>query len=147
MINDFLQEEGRESSILYESIYNTLVRKYKRGKYEECAELAIAYMQVMLKGRTTTDDEDLLDIVEPYNAMSKKAAERYEKRAETKRTKQKQNLELENIASMINDGMTYQDIADILDMPLSTVGYRAKVIQDNYPELLTISNISNISNV
>lgn len=136
MINDFLQEEGRESSILYESIYNTLVRKYKKGNYEECAELAIAYMQVMLKGRTTTDDEDLLDILDPYVKMGHKAAQRYDKKVQRKKENKAQNMDLENIAAMMNDNLSYQEISDILGIPKSTVAYRAGIIKNEFPQYL-----------
>lgn len=136
MITDFDFENCRESSILYKTAYKQVARKYQRGKYEEAAELALAYFQVMLQGYTATDDEDIEDLVEPYAAMSKKANERYSRKVEREKNKQIEDLQLHEIARMLEDGESYGTISDSLGIAKSTVSYRVEVMREKYPELL-----------
>lgn len=137
MINEFDFEACRDSAILYQSIYKQVARKYKRGKYEEAAELALSYMQIMLNGYTTTDDEDIQDMLEPYVSVSKKANERYSRKLQKDAENQIKELLLEEIASMINEGKSYAAIADSLNIAKSTVSYRVSIIKEKYPELLS----------
>ena len=136
MITEFDYENCRESSILYKTAYKQVARKYQRGKYEEAAELAVAYFQVMLQGYTTTDDEDIQDLVEPYAAMSKKANERYSRKVEREKNKQIEDLQLCEIAQMLKDGKSYGTIADTLGVVKGTITYRVGIMRDKYPELL-----------
>lgn len=154
MITEFDYENCRESSILYKTAYKQIARKYQRGKYEEAAELAVAYFQVMLQGYTTTDDEDIQDLVEPYAAMSKKANERYSRKVEREKNKQIEDLQLHEIAGMLEDGESYVTIADTLGIQKSTVSYRVGVMKDKYPELLenvgdgnTVDTVRNVRTV
>ena len=136
MITEFDFENCRESSILYKTAYKQVARKYQRGKYEEAAELAVAYFQVMLQGYTTTDDEDVEDLVEPYAAMSKKANERYSRKVERDKNRQIEELQLCEIAQMLKDGKSYGTIADTLGVVKGTITYRVGIMRDKYPELL-----------
>lgn len=136
MITEFDYENCRESSILYKTAYKQVARKYQRGKYEEAAELAVAYFQVMLQGYTATDDEDIEDLVEPYAAMSKKANERYSRKVEREKNKQIEDLQLHEIAQMLRDGKSYGTIADTLGVVKGTITYRVGIMRDKYPELL-----------
>ena len=154
MITEFDFENCRESSILYKTAYKQVARKYQRGKYEEAAELAVAYFQVMLQGYTTTDDEDIEDLVEPYAAMSKKANERYSRKVEREKNKQIEDLQLHEIAQMLEDGESYGTISDSLGIAKSTVSYRVEVMRDKYPELLenvvdpnTVDTVRNVRTV
>ena len=154
MITEFDYENCRESSILYKTAYKQIARKYQRGKYEEAAELAVAYFQVMLQGYTTTDDEDIEDLVEPYAAMSKKANERYSRKVEREKNKQIEDLQLHEIAGMLEEGESYGTIADTLGIQKSTVSYRVGVMKDKYPELLenvgdgnTVGTVRNVRTV
>ena len=136
MITEFDFENCRESSILYKTAYKQVARKYQRGKYEEAAELAVAYFQVMLQGYTTTDDEDIEDLVEPYAAMSKKSNERYSRKVERDKNRQIEELQLHEIAQMLRDGKSYGTIADTLGVVKGTITYRVGIMRDKYPELL-----------
>lgn len=136
MIADFKIEECRDSAVLYQTIYKQVARKYKRGKYEEAAELALAYMQVMLCGETTTDDEDIVDLIEPYLYSSHKAAERYERKLQRTKESKIDEMRLDEIAALMNKGKKSLVIAETLGIPRSTVSYRMNVIKDNYKELL-----------
>lgn len=136
MINEFDFDCGRDSSVLYGAIYKQVAMKYKKGSYEEAAELALAYMQVMLNGRTTTDDEEIAIIVEPYTALAKKANERYQSKVQRTKESKIKNLELDEIAEMVNNGETYSTIAAAMDISKSTVAYRVEVIREQFPELL-----------
>ena len=154
MITEFDYESCRESSILYKTAYKQVARKYQRGKYEEAAELAVAYFQVMLQGYTTTDDEDIEDLVEPYAAMSKKANERYSRKVEREKNKQIEDLQLHEIAQMLEDGESYGTISDSLGIAKSTVSYRVEIMRDKYPELLenvvdpnTVDTVRNVRTV
>ena len=152
MITEFDYENCRESSILYKTAYKQIARKYQRGKYEEAAELAVAYFQVMLQGYTTTDDEDIQDLVEPYAAMSKKANERYSRKVEREKNKQIEDLQLHEIAQMLEDGESYGTISDSLGIAKSTVSYRVEIMRDKYPELLevdpnTVGTVRNVRTV
>ncbi len=154
MITEFDFENCRESSILYKTAYKQIARKYQRGKYEEAAELAVAYFQVMLQGYTTTDDEDIQDLVEPYAAMSKKANERYSRKVEREKNKQIEDLQLHEIARMLEDGESYGTISDSLGIAKSTVSYRVEIMREKYPELLenvvdpnTVGTVRNVRTV
>lgn len=140
MIEEFDFDNCRESSVLYQTIYKQVARKYKRGKYEEAAELALAYMQVMLCGETTTDDEDIVDLIEPYLYSSHKAAERYERKLQRTKESKIDEMRLDEIAALMNEGKKSIDISETLGIPRSTVSYRMNVIKDNYKELLNFQD-------
>lgn len=150
MIADFDLEACRDSAVIYKTMYKLVSRKYKKGQYEEAAELALAFFQVSLLGETTTDDEDIQDLCEPYLATAKKNRERYDSKVENDKARKIEDMRLDEIAEYVNNGFTTREIEDSTGIPKSTVSYRIGVIRNNYPELLDtsvqVSNLSKLSN-
>ena len=158
MITDFNLDTCRDSAVIYKTMYKIISRKYQRGKYEEAAEMALAFLQVSLMGETTTDDEDIQDLCEPYLATSQKNMERYESKVENTKLKRLDDLRLLEIADLRNQGLSARQIEEQTGIPKSTVDYRLKIINKDYPELLDtegvqvsnksvqLSNVSKVSN-
>lgn len=150
MIADFNLDDCRDSAVIYKTMYKLVSRKYKKGYYEEAAELALAFFQVSLLGETTTDDEDIQDLCEPYLATAKKNRERYDSKVENDKARKIEDMRLDEIAEYVNNGFTIREIEDSTGIPKSTVSYRIGVIRNNYPELLDtsvqVSNLSKLSN-
>lgn len=150
MIVDFNLDDCRDSAVLYKTMYKLVSRKYKKGHYEEAAELALAFFQVSLLGDTTTDDEDIQDLCEPYLATARKNRERYDNKVENDKARKIEDMRLDEIAEYVNNGFTLREIEENTGIPKSTVSYRIGVIKSNYPELLDtsvqVSNLSKLSN-
>lgn len=69
-----------------------------------------------------------------------KSQERYGHTKGRKRAAKINDLQLDEIAELTNEGMSVREIEEQLNIPKSTVSYRQSIIRNEYPELLEVSN-------
>lgn len=130
MFHGFNLEDAAETAVFYRSFYEEVAEWYEDDP-EVAGELAIAMLQIMFTGDTTSDNKwikrrnDLKDIA--YKNRQKYLV--------------KQEIDFidkqyQEIADMTNAGKSQQAIGDTLGIPQRTVSYRLNHIRTRYPCLL-----------
>lgn len=141
MITDFNLDACRDSAVIYSSVLEQIEMLYEDDT-ELAGEFAIAAIQTVLSGDTTTDNKMIKVMLKQLQQSALKNQERYELSRESKREYKAKDLRLEEIAELVNEGMSVREIEQQLDIPKSTVSYRLGIIKKDYPELLS-NEVSN----
>lgn len=136
MITDFNLESCRESAIIYSSVLEQIEMLYEDDR-ELAGELAIAAIQTVLSGETTTDNKMIQVMLAMLTQSAHKNAEKYEKKMASKRASKIRELQLDDIAELASEGLSTREIGEQLNTPKSTIAYRLGVIKEDYPELLS----------
>ena len=149
MITDFRLDVCRDSAVIYSSVLEQIEMLYEDDT-ELAGEFAIAAIQTVLSGETTTDNKMIRVMLKQLQQSARKNQERYESSKESKREYRAKDLRLNEIAELANEGLSIREIEQELDIPKSTVSYRIGVIKNTYPELLDlgvqVSKVSKLSN-
>lgn len=141
MINEFDFENCRDSAVIYSSVLEQIEMLYEDDT-ELAGEFAIAAIQTVLSGDTTTDNKMIKVMLKQLQQSALKNQERYELSRESKREYKAKDLRLDEIAELVNEGLSVREIEQQLDIPKSTVSYRLGIIKKDYPELLS-NEVSN----
>lgn len=141
MITDFNLDACRDSAVIYSSVLEQIEMLYEDDT-ELAGEFAIAAIQTVLSGDTTTDNKMIKVMLKQLQQSALKNQERYELSRESKREYKAKDLRLDEIAELVNEGMSVREIEQQLDIPKSTVSYRFGIIKKDYPELLS-NEVSN----
>ena len=141
MITDFNLDACRDSAVIYSSVLEQIEMLYEDDT-ELAGEFAIAAIQTVLSGDTTTDNKMIKVMLKQLQQSALKNQERYELSRESKREYKAKDLRLDEIAELVNEGMSVREIEQQLDIPKSTVSYRFGIIKNDYPELLS-NEVSN----
>lgn len=136
MITDFNLDACRDSAVIYSSVLEQIEMLYEDDT-ELAGEFAIAAIQTVLSGDTTTDNKMIKVMLKQLQQSALKNQERYELSRESKREYKAKDLRLDEIAELVNEGMSVREIEQQLDIPKSTVSYRLGIIKKDYPELLS----------
>ena len=141
MITDFNLDACRDSAVIYSSVLEQIEMLYEDDT-ELAGESAIAAIQTVLSGDTTTYNKMIKVMLKQLQQSALKNQERYELSRESKREYKAKDLRLDEIAELVNEGMSVREIEQQLDIPKSTVSYRFGIIKKDYPELLS-NEVSN----
>ena len=141
MITDFNLDACRDSAVIYSSVLEQIEMLYEDDT-ELAGEFAIAAIQTVLSGDTTTDNKMIKVMLKQLQQSALKNQERYELSRESKWEYKAKDLRLDEIAELVNEGMSVREIEQQLDIPKSTVSYRFGIIKKDYPELLS-NEVSN----
>lgn len=141
MITDFNLEACRDSAVIYSSVLEQIEILYEDDT-KLAGEFAIAAIQTVLGGETTTDNKMIRVMLKQLQQSARKNQERYDLSRESKREYKARDLRLDEIAELTNKGLSVREIEQELDIPKSTVSYRLGVIKKDYPELL-LDEVSN----
>lgn len=136
MITDFNLDACRDSAVIYSSVLEQIEMLYEDDT-ELAGEFAIAAIQTVLSGETTTDNKMIRVMLKQLQQSARKNQERYESSREAKREYRVRDLRLDEIAELTSKGMTTREIENELGIPKSTVSYRLNIIKSDYPELLS----------
>ena len=136
MITDFRLDVCRDSAVIYSSVLEQIEMLYEDDT-ELAGEFAIAAIQTVLSGETTTDNKMIRVMLKQLQQSARKNQERYESSKESKREYRAKDLRLNEIAELANEGLSIREIEQELDIPKSTVSYRLGIIKSDYPELLS----------
>ena len=135
MIERFKETEMRDSGIIYQSQFEQIKKLYAQNK-ELAGELAISAIELVLTGEYSSNDFTIDLLLTQNKVIVDRDKEKYDKKLEAKRAKRIENMELDKIAEMLNNGATQKIIADTLGISTSTISDRVKVIRTDYPDLL-----------
>ena len=141
MITEFDLDACRDSAVIYSSVLEQIEMLYEDDT-ELAGEFAIAAIQTVLSGDTTTDNKMIKVMLKQLQQSALKNQERYELSRESKREYKAKDLRLGEIAELVNEGLSVREIEQQLDIPKSTVSYRLGIIKKDYPELLS-NEVSN----
>ena len=134
MITEFKDSQVRQSGVIYDGTWEQIKLLYETDK-EMGGELAISAIELCLTGEISSNNPMIAIILKNYEKVNKKDSEKWEKRVEDKRQKRIGELQLEEIAAMLESGVTQQVIADTLGLSKQTISYRVKILRNEFPEL------------
>ena len=134
MITEFKLEECRDSAVIYSSVLEQVKMVYESNP-TLAGELAIAAIQTVICGESKSDNGMVNAMLTPLKQASDKNYQRYKKTCDSKRAAKIKDLRLDDIAELKNEGKTTREIEEELGIPKSTVAYRIRIIEADYPEL------------
>ena len=128
MINQFKNSETRESAVIYAATLEQIKMLYEKDKMQ-AGELAISAIELVLTGEISSDDFMIDLILKNLQVVAEKNKIKYEKKVTTQKQKRFEDLQLEAIAEMLNNGATQQIVADTLGESKQTISYRVRIIR------------------
>ena len=134
MITNFNLDACRDSAVIYSSVLEQVKMVYDSDP-TLAGELAIAAIQTVICGGSKSDNGMVNAMLTPLKQASDKNYQRYKKTCESKRAAKIKDLRLDEIAELKNEGKTTREIEEELGIPRSTVAYRIRIIEADYPEL------------
>jgi predicted transcriptional regulator len=148
VIKEFKNNAVRDFGNVYQSMLSQIKKRYEKDPVQ-AGELAISFIEYVLTGDISSDDDIIEGFVEGYKATTKKSQDKYD--AKVAATKDA----LKPIADMYNQGMTQADIARVLGVQPPAISKKMNTIRTQFPELLEsegklkkVSEISgNIGNI
>ena len=151
MIKEFKDNPVRDFGNVYQSMLTQIKKRYEKDP-EQAGELAISFIEYVLTGDISSDDDIIEGFVEGYKVTTKKNQDKYDAKVAATRDS------LKPIADMYNSGMTQADIARAMGVQPPAISKKMNTIRTQFPELLNnegklrkVSDISgnngNVSNV
>lgn len=135
MITYFNDVEVRNSGVIYNSTFEQIKKLYALDP-EQAGEFAIAAIELVLTGQTSTDDPMIELMLEPTKKINERNMERYDHKVENSRAKKIHDQKLDQIAELIQKGFRQREVAERLGLTQQVVSYRWSIIKSSYPELL-----------
>lgn len=135
MIEMFKENEMRNSGIVYNSTFEQIKQLYEADP-ERAGELAISAIELVLTGDISSDDMMVGLLLEPMRKINENNQVKYENKVESVKAKKIQDMKLDKIAEMVNNGMKQRQIGEALGLSQQMVSYRISLIRSNYPDLL-----------
>ncbi len=129
--NEIINNTG----IMYATQLET-IRQLNKFDSDLAAEFAIACFELALTGEISTDNVLVMPMLNSYAALNEKTNEKKRAKEEFNKKKQIENLQLDEIALLYNNGFKQREIAEKLDLSERVVSYRMGVIKSDYQELL-----------
>lgn len=145
MIKEFKNNPARDFGNVYQSMLMQIRRRYEKDP-AQAGELAISFIEYVLTGDISSDDDIIEGFVEGYKATTQKQQNKYDAKVAATRDA------LKPIADMYNRGMTQADIARAMGVQPPAISKKMSTIRTQFPELLNddrkVSEISgNVGNV
>lgn len=151
MIKEFKDNEMRDFGNVYQSMLTQIKKRYAKDPVQ-AGELAISFIEYVLTGDISSDDDIIEGFVEGYKITTQKNQNKYDAKVAATRDA------LQPIADMYNRGMTQADIARALGVQPPAVSKKMNTIRTQFPDLLIedrkvkkvseiSGNVGNIGNV
>lgn len=148
LIKEFKDNPARDFGNVYQSMLSQIKKRYERDP-EQAGELAISFIEFVLTGEISSDDDIIESFVEGYRVTTKKNQTKYDAKVAATRDA------LKPIAEMYNQGMSQADIARSMGVQPPAISKKMTIIRTQFPDLLEsegklrkVSDISgNIGNV
>lgn len=148
MIKEFKNNPIRDFGNVYQSMLIQIKKRYEKDP-AQAGELAISFIEYVLTGDISSDDDIIEGFVEGYKVTTQKNQNKYDAKVAATRDA------LKPIADMYNKGMTQADIARAIGVQPPAISKKLSTIRTQFPELLNddrklrkVSEISgNIGNV
>jgi len=129
MIKEFKNTEMREFGNVYQSMLAQIKKRYAKDP-AQAGELAISYIEYVLTGDISSDDDLIEEFVESYKVTTKKAQNRYD--AKVAATEEK----LKRVADLYNAGWKQVDIAREIGVQPPAISKQLAQIRSDFPHLL-----------
>lgn len=141
MIEKFKDATVRKTGVIYESMFETVKKRYSRNP-QAAGELAISFLEFVLTGEISSDDFSIEEIIDGYRATVEKNKQHYDAKLAGTRDKYARLLEMKRA------GMKQVEIARELGVQPPAVSKMFAQIREKFPELLETQEISgNVSKV
>ena len=144
MIKAFKENEVRDTGVVNKGMFEQVKRLFNSGNPELAGELAISLIELVLTGEYSSDDFMVQLVMDNHEIIANKHIKEYDKKVEASRVAKAEKLELYEIAKMLKNGFTQEQIAKVLGITQGTVSKRIKLMRAEYPEI-NYSNYSNYS--
>ena len=139
MISKFKNNEARKSAVIYRSNFEQVKELYEDDK-EMAGELAISIMELVLTGEVSTDNKYIRLMLKNLEVSAQNNKLKYEAKENNTRLEKIENYRLDEIAEMLNQGVSQAEIAKILGVSRQTISRRLnEMIRPEFPELLGIN--------
>lgn len=102
----------------------------------KAGELAIAAIELVLTGETSTDDAMIKIMLQSLKVVSERNTQKYQRKIEAQRQKRIEDNRLTDIAAQYLQGKKQNEIAFSLGISQQSVSYWIQIIKKDYPELL-----------
>lgn len=142
MIKEFKDNPVRDFGNVYQTMLSQIKKRYAKDPVQ-AGELAISFIEYVLTGDISSDDDIIEGFVEGYKVTTKKNQDKYDAKVAATRDA------LKPIADMYNSGMTQAAIARELGVQPPAISKKMATIRTQFPELLNnegkLSKVSEIS--
>lgn len=135
MIKEFKNNKARKSAVIYETMWETVKKRYMRDP-QKAGEIAISFMEYVLTGDISSDDYLIDELLDGYRETVKKNKDRYD--AKVASTEEKYL----KVANMLKSGMKQVEIARELGVQPPAVSKMAAKIRSEFPWMLESSESS-----
>ena len=129
LIKEFKDNEMRDFGNVYQSMLTQIKKRYAKDPVQ-AGELAISFIEYVLTGDISSDDDIIEGFVEGYKITTQKNQNKYDAKVAATRDA------LQPIADMYNKGMTQADIARALGVQPPAVSKKMNTIRTQFPDLL-----------
>ena len=106
-------------------------------------ELAISAIELVLTGDISSDDPMISLFLEPMKKINENNNVKYDNKVESSKQKRINELDLEKVAALMNQGYTQKQMGEIMKMSQQNISYRVNIIRTKYPELLQTNSTNN----
>ena len=141
-IKEFKNTPIKDSSIVFRTSFEKVRELYP--EYPElAAELAMSVLELSLTGDFSSDNIMIKMMLKETKEITDRNNKKWEESKESKQEARIAKLKLEQIASMLSDGMSQKAIAEALNESPQTINNRVKVLRSEFAHLLDASNQKN----
>lgn len=139
MISKFKNNEARKSAVIYRSNFEQVKELYEDDR-EMAGELAISIMELVLTGEVSTDNKYIRLMLKNLEVSAQNNKLKYEAKENNTRLEKVEKYRLDEIAEMLNQGVSQAEIAKVLGVSRQTINRRLnEMIRPEFPELLGIN--------
>lgn len=142
MIKEFKNNPVRDFGNVYQSMLTQIKKRYVKDPVQ-AGELAISFIEYVLTGDISSDDDIIEGFVEGYKVTTQKNQNKYDAKIAATRDA------LKPIADMYNQGMSQADIARAMGVQPPAISKKMSTIRTQFPELLIndkkVKKVSDIS--
>lgn len=129
MIREFKNNKARKSAVIYETMWETVKKRYMRDP-QKAGEIAISFMEYVLTGDISSDDYLIDELLDGYRETVKKNKDRYD--AKVASTEEKYL----KVANMFKAGMKQVEIARELGVQPPAISKMMAKIRSEFPWML-----------
>ena len=135
MINEFKDNEVRDSGIVYNSVFEQIRKLYDKDPLK-AGELAISAIELVLTGDISSDDPMVDICLEPLKVIRNKDEKKWDAQKEVKRQQKISKDKLDLIAQLSLEGYTQAQIGTRIGVSQQVISTRMRTIKKDFPELL-----------
>lgn len=128
-------DEVKDSGVIYNGTFDQIKILYEDNP-EMAGELAISAIELVLTGEISSTNTMIKAMLAQTKRVNEVNREKYERKMEKVKNKNITDQKLDQIAELVNEGMTQAQIGQKLGLSQQVVSYRVGVIRTKYPELL-----------